>query len=99
DFIHYSTDTDPGSSGSPVFNDQWEVISLHHSGVPKTDENGNYLTKDGQIWTNNMDEDQIAWIGNEGVRISSIVKDLENHLSTVSAVEKPVLEELLKLTN
>jgi V8-like Glu-specific endopeptidase len=98
DFIHYVTDTDPGSSGSPVFNDQWEVVSLHHSGVPKTDENGNYLTKDGQIWTENMGEDQIAWIGNEGVRISSIVKDLENQLSTIAAEQKPVLEELLKLT-
>ncbi len=25
----------PGSSGSPVFNDQWEMVALHHSGVPK----------------------------------------------------------------
>jgi endonuclease G len=98
DFIHYVCDTEPGSSGSPVFNDQWEVVSLHHSGVPKTDENGNYLTKDGQIWTENMGEEQIDWIGNEGVRISSIVKDLENQLPTISAEQKPILEELLKLT-
>src|SRR4051812_7385497 len=33
-FLHYSTDTQPGSSGSPVFNDQWEVVALHHAGVP-----------------------------------------------------------------
>ena len=30
DFLHYETDTAPGSSGSPVFNDQWEVVALHH---------------------------------------------------------------------
>lgn len=33
-FLHYETDTEPGSSGSPVFNDQWEVVALHHAAVP-----------------------------------------------------------------
>ena len=33
-FVHYSADTEPGSSGSPVFNDQWEVVALHHASVP-----------------------------------------------------------------
>ncbi len=33
-FLHYTADTEPGSSGSPVFNDQWEVVALHHAGVP-----------------------------------------------------------------
>lgn len=32
--LHYVTDTEPGSSGSPVFNDQWEVVALHHASVP-----------------------------------------------------------------
>jgi endonuclease G, mitochondrial len=36
-FLHYSTDTKPGSSGSPVFNDQWEVVALHHASVPAPD--------------------------------------------------------------
>jgi len=30
--IQYTTDTMPGSSGSPVFNDQWNVIAVHHAG-------------------------------------------------------------------
>lgn len=30
--LQYTTDTMPGSSGSPVFNDFWEVIAIHHAG-------------------------------------------------------------------
>lgn len=31
--ILYSTDTEGGSSGSPVFNMNWKVIALHHAGM------------------------------------------------------------------
>lgn len=30
--VQYVTSTLPGSSGSPVFNDKWEVVALHHAG-------------------------------------------------------------------
>lgn len=36
DFLHYEADTLPGSSGAPAYNDQWEVVALHHAGVPET---------------------------------------------------------------
>lgn len=32
--VHYVADTMGGSSGSAVFNSQWEVVALHHSGAP-----------------------------------------------------------------
>ncbi len=78
DFITYATDTTQGSSGAAVFNDQWQVVALHHSGVPKTDAAGNILAKDGNIWQLGMDEYLIDWLSNEGVRISAILKDLQN---------------------
>jgi V8-like Glu-specific endopeptidase len=30
DVVHYLTDTMAGSSGSPVFNENWELVALHH---------------------------------------------------------------------
>jgi V8-like Glu-specific endopeptidase len=34
DKIQYWTDTDLGSSGSPVFDETWRVVGLHHFAVP-----------------------------------------------------------------
>ncbi len=31
-YVFYDTPTLPGSSGSPVFNQQWKVVALHHAG-------------------------------------------------------------------
>ncbi|MDB4222926.1 endonuclease [Granulosicoccus sp.] len=77
DFLHYVSDTRPGSSGSPVYNDQWELAALHHSGVPNTNENGEYLLTDGSVWDGgDATRDDLDWKANEGVRISSIVSHL-----------------------
>ncbi|MEO5823396.1 MAG: endonuclease [Vicinamibacteraceae bacterium] len=76
-FLHYKTDTAPGSSGSPVFNDQWELVALHHSGVPSTDAQGRYLTSDGTLWDASMGEHRIHWIANEGARVSRIAPHLQ----------------------
>jgi DNA/RNA endonuclease G (NUC1)/V8-like Glu-specific endopeptidase len=74
DFLHYKADTQPGSSGAPVFNDQWEIVGLHHSGVPKRDGKGNILARGGRPWSEDMREDQIDWVANEGVRLSRILQ-------------------------
>ncbi|PNY81022.1 endonuclease [Deinococcus koreensis] len=76
DFLHYETDTAPGSSGSPVFNDAWEVVALHHSGVPRTDDQGRVLRRDGQPLQPGDPDTLIDWIANEGVRISRLLDDL-----------------------
>jgi endonuclease G, mitochondrial len=76
EFLYYTTDTEPGSSGSPCFNDQWELIALHHSGVAKlTDTDPKQILRtDGQVWREGIDpEGLIAWLGNEGARVSAIV--------------------------
>jgi V8-like Glu-specific endopeptidase len=59
----YMTDTEKGSSGSPVFNNDWKVIALHHAG--KTEEDGGLLVdpKTGEKRG-----------ANEGILIGSIVQ-------------------------
>lgn len=51
--VHYRTATEGGSSGSPVFNQEWKLIALHHAGgqaVPKLNgEDGSYQANEG-IW-------------------------------------------------
>jgi endonuclease G len=49
DFMHYRADTKPGSSGSPVFNDQWEVVALHHAGVPAPGHPGEFVNEGVRI--------------------------------------------------
>ena len=46
-FLHYEADTEPGSSGSPVFDDGWEVLALHHASVraPDHDELGGFVNE------------------------------------------------------
>jgi endonuclease G len=46
-FVHYVTDTQPGSSGSPVFSDDWKVVALHHAGVPDKDDPKKYVANEG----------------------------------------------------
>lgn len=77
--IWYETDTAPGSSGSPVFNDQWQVVALHHMGVAKKNGAGKYVDKDDQVIPaieGKIDASRVVWEANEGIRISVILKDL-----------------------
>jgi hypothetical protein len=92
DFLQYETDTEPGNSGSPVFNDQWEAVGLHHSGVPAHDDAGGLLNLQGQPWTPEQGNAAIKWIANEGVRISVVLRRL-GELATDDA-RRALLAEL-----
>jgi endonuclease I/V8-like Glu-specific endopeptidase len=93
-FLYYETDTTPGSSGAPVFNDQWEVVALHHSGFPARDEQGRYLTPDGQLWSPEMGEQRLHWIANEGVRVAALA-DFLGRESGLSDAQKRLRDEAL----
>ena len=95
DTIWYTTDTAPGSSGSPVFNDQWQVVALHHMGVPRRRDDGTYLDKNGDpvpVIKGKVDASKIDWVANEGIRISVLLKDVLTKFpndALVAGLKKP----------
>jgi hypothetical protein len=64
--VHYRTPTEPGSSGSPVFDDQWRLVALHHAG--KSD----MRKLNGKPGT---------YEANEGINILAIVEEIGRKLS------------------
>ena len=68
-FLHYRTPTEPGNSGSPVFEELgWEVIGLHHFGSGAR--NGKIASLDGRQQRQ----------ANEGISILSIAAALRRDL-------------------
>jgi endonuclease G len=82
--IHYVADTEPGSSGSPVFNNEWRVIALHHWGGP---------------WRQKVDSSglQIPTEVNEGIRASAIVRELRAKASGLPASRSALLQRLIDI--
>jgi endonuclease G len=64
--LHYLADTEKGSSGSPVCNNDWEPIALHHWGEPHLELKNSFGAP--------LRQDV-----NEGIRISAIVTALKAH--------------------
>jgi hypothetical protein len=63
--VHYSASTEKGSSGSPVFDEYWDCIALHHAGGkrnPQRGEPGIAPLNNGKIFVD----------ANEGIWIESI---------------------------
>ena len=55
--LQYVTSTLPGSSGSPIFNDSWEVVGLHHAGgrIPEPTTGQYYNRNEGILVANILD--------------------------------------------
>lgn len=80
--LHYVADTEPGASGSPVFNNQWEAVALHHWGGPWHEERNAVGTR-REI--------------NEGIRISAIVKFLRASVPKLTGATKTAVAKALEL--
>ena len=67
--VHYTSDTESGSSGAPVADDDWRLFALHHANTGVTPELRNELRKRG--FSEEVD------VVNEGIKTSAIAIDLE----------------------
>lgn len=95
-YLHYETDTEEGSSGSPAFSRNWELVALHHASIPRM-RGGDVIAKDGSVWNEAMGDAAVDWIANEGIRISTIVKDLSAQRVT-DPKQRALLDGLLATT-
>ena len=78
----YLTDTNPGSSGSPVLDDDFELVALHHSAREFRDQDGNKIDLNGDPVSGKNSDLLRYWVANEGTRVSAIVADLEKKKMT-----------------
>lgn len=81
--LHYVANTMQGSSGSPVFNDNWEVIAMHHWSRP-------------HIETSWPDGRPVPEWAREGVRIGPILKTLREHWHTFSEAQQRLLDDVFR---
>ena len=73
--LQYETDTLEGSSGSPAFSKNWELVALHHASIPQM-RGADIVSVDGGVWTEDMGDAAVKWVANEGIRVSAIVRHL-----------------------
>jgi V8-like Glu-specific endopeptidase len=67
--VHYRAPTEPGNSGSAVFDDKlWNVIALHHKGLKDGKDEQGLLRLNGKTGT---------YSANEGISIPSINAAIE----------------------
>ena len=92
-FMLYTADTLEGSSGSPAFNRDWELVAVHHGGVPRI-EHDNIMTVSGEVWRKGMPDTDIDWVANEGGRVSKIYTLLKN-TTLPNAAHQALLADLL----
>ena len=95
-FLHYDTDTLEGSSGSPAFSKDRQLVGLHHASIPEM--NGDKVVLvGGGFWEDGVPDDKVHWIANEGIRVSSIVKFLGG-VNMSDPKKQALLDELLAST-
>lgn len=78
--IHYRTPTEPGSSGSPVFDQEWQLIGIHHA---------------GSINMPMLTDRKKTYEANEGILIDAISKKIaENNSRTADKLHALKVESI-----
>jgi endonuclease G len=82
EYLSYETDSEPGSSGSPVLNDEWELVALHSRSELRSR-------------AGHGSSAQADWVANKGIRIAAIVTDLVNRTGSLGSEAAALINEAL----
>lgn len=95
-FLHYMTDTEPGSSGSPVFDDEWQVVALHHASITIDDENEQQLFRDAlaalPVEHPSTDDPVVV---NEGSRIGRVIDEVRDSAGALQGEQRRLADAVL----
>jgi endonuclease G len=81
-YLSYETDSERGSSGSPVLNDEWELVALHSR--------SEFRSRAGH-----GSSAQAEWVANKGIRIAAIVEDLAARTGSLAPEAAALINEAL----
>lgn len=101
-YVEYLSDTDYGSSGSPVFNDEWDIVALHRGHVTIKDDAKKQkflqeLEKVSRDLANEMRVGNITF--NIGIKIEIILEDLKNARSSMSKEDQRQVDLIFEAKN
>ena len=100
--LFYMTDTEEGSSGSPVLNDEWELVALHFGSQELHDEHQK------ELFFKHMYNKYIelapemhgkSVMVNVGMRVSAIVNSIKKKSQGLSHSQFLLIEELFEISN
>lgn len=103
-YVWYTTDTEPGSSGSPVYDQLWRPFALHHAGGPKKLNNGSIVILNEGIILERIVADASEVLGRMPEHLRSVMSDLlqsgcfvSGELSVDWYINNPRLHKAIKL--
>jgi len=94
DNVQYVIATNVGAAEAPIFNDELQIIATHRARIPRTDEKGQFIDRDGKPIENQTVN--ANWIAKEGVLWDRVVADLSTHLSKLKPNQDKRLKEAIE---
>ena len=98
-YVDYVTDTDYGSSGSPVYNDEWNIVALHrgHVTIEDGEVKGEFLESLEKISTDLANEMKSKDITvNVGIKIELILDDLKIASTKMPQSEQRLIDQIFE---
>ena len=94
-YLSYETDSEPGSSGSPVLDDDWELIGLHSRSESRWGPSPQSVGLAERPATDHPSAPRRTTVANKGIRIPAIIADLMARTAEYGPDAAALIDELL----